>query len=168
MCIRDRLYYLAVLLDFERYGVLAIIFGLVLLMFVYVFTYPTYEATWPTKSAMRSGAGFPLSMTTSAMSTSCFSMATPSRSRARPLAAPLADRVAGRVADSKSRGIRREALGRRAGRAAAAGAKAAPCSKCRRGRRPHEQRPCARARRRQMRGGPAWQRERQGDHGCRR
>ena len=32
------------LLDFERYGVLAIIFGLVLLMFVYVFTYPTYEA----------------------------------------------------------------------------------------------------------------------------
>ena len=31
-------------LDFERYGVLAIIFGLVLLMFVYVFTYPTYEA----------------------------------------------------------------------------------------------------------------------------
>ena len=38
------LYYLAVLLDFERYGVLAIIFGLVLLMFVYVFTYPTYEA----------------------------------------------------------------------------------------------------------------------------
>lgn len=38
------LYYLAVLLDFERYGVKAIIFGLVLLMFVYVFTYPTYEA----------------------------------------------------------------------------------------------------------------------------
>ena len=38
------LYYLAVLLDFERYGVLAIIFGLVLIMFVYVFTYPAYQA----------------------------------------------------------------------------------------------------------------------------
>ena len=38
------LYYAAVLLDFQRYGVLAIIFGLVLIMFVYVFTYPEYEA----------------------------------------------------------------------------------------------------------------------------
>ena len=38
------LYYLAMLLDFEKYGVLAIIFGLVLIMFVYVFTYPKYEA----------------------------------------------------------------------------------------------------------------------------
>ena len=38
------LYYVAVLLDFQRYGVLAIIFGLVLIMFVYVFTYPEYEA----------------------------------------------------------------------------------------------------------------------------
>lgn len=38
------LYYAAVLLDFERYGTLAIIFGLVLILFVYVFTYPTYEA----------------------------------------------------------------------------------------------------------------------------
>ena len=37
------LYYVAVLLDFQRYGVLAIIFGLVLIMFVYVFT-PEYEA----------------------------------------------------------------------------------------------------------------------------
>ena len=34
----------SVLLDFERYGVLAIIFGLVLIMFVYVFTYPAYQA----------------------------------------------------------------------------------------------------------------------------
>ena len=38
------LYYAAVLLDFQRYGVLAIIFGLVLIMFVYVFTYPEYAA----------------------------------------------------------------------------------------------------------------------------
>lgn len=38
------LYYAAVLLDFERYGTLAIIFGLMLILFVYVFTYPTYEA----------------------------------------------------------------------------------------------------------------------------
>ena len=38
------LYYAAVLLDFERYGVLAIIFGLVMIMFVYVFTYPAYQA----------------------------------------------------------------------------------------------------------------------------
>ena len=38
------LYYAAVLLDFQRYGVLAIIFGLVLIMFVYVFAYPEYEA----------------------------------------------------------------------------------------------------------------------------
>ena len=36
--------YAAVLLDFERYGVLAIIFGLVMIMFVYVFTYPAYQA----------------------------------------------------------------------------------------------------------------------------
>ena len=38
------IYYVAVLLDFERYGTLAIIFGLVLIMFVYVFTYPEFEA----------------------------------------------------------------------------------------------------------------------------
>ena len=38
------LYYAAVLLDFQRYGVLAIIFGLVLIMFVYVFTYPRFNA----------------------------------------------------------------------------------------------------------------------------
>ena len=35
------LYYLAVLLDFERYGVLAIIFGLVLLMFCLLYTSPS-------------------------------------------------------------------------------------------------------------------------------
>ena len=34
------LYYLAVLLDFERYGVLAIIFGLCCSCLLYVFTYP--------------------------------------------------------------------------------------------------------------------------------
>ena len=38
------IYYVAVLLDFGRYGTLAIIFGLVLIMFVYVFTYPEFEA----------------------------------------------------------------------------------------------------------------------------
>lgn len=38
------LYELAILLDFEKYGMLAVIGGLVLLMFVYVFTYPKYEA----------------------------------------------------------------------------------------------------------------------------
>lgn len=38
------LYYLAALLDFERYGMVAVIGGLILLMFVYVFTYPKYNA----------------------------------------------------------------------------------------------------------------------------
>ena len=38
------IYYVAVLLDFGRYGTLAIIFGLVLIMFVYVFSYPEFEA----------------------------------------------------------------------------------------------------------------------------
>ncbi|MDD7219581.1 MAG: phosphatidate cytidylyltransferase [Clostridia bacterium] len=38
------LYYVAVLLDFERYGTLAVILGLVLIMFVYVFLYPRFEA----------------------------------------------------------------------------------------------------------------------------
>ena len=38
------LYYGTVLLDFERYGTMAILIALVLLMFVYVFTYPKYKA----------------------------------------------------------------------------------------------------------------------------
>ena len=38
------LYYVAVFLDFERYGTLAVILALVLLMFVYVFLYPRFEA----------------------------------------------------------------------------------------------------------------------------
>ena len=38
------LYYGAVLLNFERYGTMAILLSLVLLMFVYVFTYPEYKA----------------------------------------------------------------------------------------------------------------------------
>ena len=38
------LYYASLLLDFERYGMMAVLLGLVLLMFVYVFTYPKYEA----------------------------------------------------------------------------------------------------------------------------
>ena len=38
------LYYCAMLLDFERYGMMALILGLVILMFVYVFAYPKYEA----------------------------------------------------------------------------------------------------------------------------
>ena len=38
------LYYIAVFFDFESYGMMAVIGGLVLLMFVYVFTYPKYEA----------------------------------------------------------------------------------------------------------------------------
>lgn len=37
-------YYAAVLLDFDRYGMMAVIFGLVLIMFVYVFQYPEYKA----------------------------------------------------------------------------------------------------------------------------
>ena len=37
-------YYAAMLLDFERYGMMAVIFSLVLIMFVYVFSYPTYNA----------------------------------------------------------------------------------------------------------------------------
>ena len=37
-------YYMAVLLDFERYGMFAVILGLVLIMFVYVFSYPVYKA----------------------------------------------------------------------------------------------------------------------------
>lgn len=38
------LYYCAMLLDFERYGMMALILGLVILMFVYVFAYPKFEA----------------------------------------------------------------------------------------------------------------------------
>ncbi len=38
------MYYVAVLLDFERYGFMAVIASLVLLMFVYVFTYPKFRA----------------------------------------------------------------------------------------------------------------------------
>lgn len=37
-------YYAAMLLDFGRYGMMAVIFGLVLIMFVYVFSYPAYNA----------------------------------------------------------------------------------------------------------------------------
>ena len=38
------LYYGAAALDFERYGMMAVILSLILLLFVYVFTYPKYEA----------------------------------------------------------------------------------------------------------------------------
>lgn len=38
------LYYGAVYLDFDRYGMMAVIFALILLMFVYVFTYPRFRA----------------------------------------------------------------------------------------------------------------------------
>ena len=38
------LYYAAVLVDFERYGMAALLAGMILLMFVYVFTYPKYHA----------------------------------------------------------------------------------------------------------------------------
>ena len=38
------LYYVAIALDFERYGMTALIAALVLVMFVYVFTYPKYHA----------------------------------------------------------------------------------------------------------------------------
>ena len=39
------LYYAGVFLDFERYGMMSIILALVLMMFVYVFTYPKYQAS---------------------------------------------------------------------------------------------------------------------------
>lgn len=38
------LYYISVLLGFEKYGTMTILLALVLLMFVYVFTYPKYKA----------------------------------------------------------------------------------------------------------------------------
>lgn len=37
-------YYAAAVLDFERYGTMAILFALVFIMFVYVFSYPKYDA----------------------------------------------------------------------------------------------------------------------------
>ena len=36
--------YSAAVLDFERYGMMAVVLSLILLLFVYVFTYPKYEA----------------------------------------------------------------------------------------------------------------------------
>ena len=38
------LYYVALLLGFEKYGMMAVIGSLILIMFVYVFTYPKYHA----------------------------------------------------------------------------------------------------------------------------
>ena len=38
------IYYVLMSLDFEKYGMMAVILSLVLLMFVYVFTYPKYQA----------------------------------------------------------------------------------------------------------------------------
>lgn len=38
------LYYAAAFMNFERYGMMALLAGLVLIMFVYVFCYPRYEA----------------------------------------------------------------------------------------------------------------------------
>lgn len=38
------LYYCAMLMDFERYGMMAVIMSLVILMFIYVFAYPKFEA----------------------------------------------------------------------------------------------------------------------------
>ena len=38
------IYYMAAMLDFERYGMMALLTALILLMFVYVFTYPKYQA----------------------------------------------------------------------------------------------------------------------------
>lgn len=38
------IYYMAAMLDFERYGMMALLAAFVLLMFVYVFTYPQYQA----------------------------------------------------------------------------------------------------------------------------
>lgn len=38
------LYYVSFVLNFERYGMMAVILTLILLMFVYVFTYPKYRA----------------------------------------------------------------------------------------------------------------------------
>ena len=38
------IYYVAAMLNFERYGMMALLTALILLMFVYVFTYPKYQA----------------------------------------------------------------------------------------------------------------------------
>lgn len=38
------LYYAAAFMDFERYGMMAVLAGLILIMFVYVFCYPRYDA----------------------------------------------------------------------------------------------------------------------------
>jgi phosphatidate cytidylyltransferase len=38
------IYYTAAVVDFERYGMMAVLLTLVMLMFVYVFTYPKYKA----------------------------------------------------------------------------------------------------------------------------
>lgn len=38
------IYYMAIALDFERYGMAAVIVALILIMFVYVFTYPKFHA----------------------------------------------------------------------------------------------------------------------------
>ena len=38
------IYYAAMLMDFQRYGMMAVIVSLVLLMFIYVFAYPKFEA----------------------------------------------------------------------------------------------------------------------------
>ena len=38
------LYYVSLLLGFERYGTMAILIALILIMFVYVFSYPKYNA----------------------------------------------------------------------------------------------------------------------------
>ena len=38
------LYYIAVRVDFERFGMMAVILGMILILFVYVFAYPKYRA----------------------------------------------------------------------------------------------------------------------------
>ena len=38
------LYYMAVRVDFEKFGMMAVILGMILLLFVYVFAYPKYRA----------------------------------------------------------------------------------------------------------------------------
>ena len=37
-------YYMAVRVDFERFGMMAVILGMILILFVYVFSYPKYRA----------------------------------------------------------------------------------------------------------------------------
>ena len=41
------LYYVSLLLGFERYGTMAILIALILIMFLYVFSYPKYNANLP-------------------------------------------------------------------------------------------------------------------------